>query len=1461
MNKIVWQDEPQKITWAEEPEKIQWDTPAQETSALGKVATAAKDVYKAVTTAFDERTPSPKDVDVDQMKQDLAPFGWKESEVDQYYQVGKQEELKPAKDRTVGEWLRDVFTAPKAPSRARADAVEAVHHELAQQGIHMSLSEVDEQFRPIVQQQYGMGQIPTTGEMVNIAMQYAIGAGWGKAMLETGSILKGTYQMAKPLAKFMAADKALKTVVAGMKGRERVGEEGLAELLMLDKVDDGGASASIAKVVEFLGLGKLVGFSEVAKGLKDIGKEDVLLKYQERARIEGKPVEDLVRKDVDTVLGKMGKLQAELEEQSAKENRTPSQVLSERLRVQRLSQQPKEKTGEQWGEPSKVEIKGEQPAEQPVAQQATEPVVQAVVNEQQAQTPSRLAIRTQAKIMEKSGETLGENIASYSPKTFAEQAELAIRIIEENYEEAIKIATGELPARDGVLASSMYKFVEAKALSEGDTATLFRLGTSKIPTKASEAGQFIAFLRGVDPLSPVGAMQEVGKARFDWAKRTGRAPKTDVGTLETKVNSAKEKLDNHQANMNQPVIKGRYGSKNKIITTEAYEEAKRNFNRLASRMSAGVDPALAVELSKIGMYHIEAGARNFAAWSNKMVADLGEKVKPYLQEIWNKTNSVYNKNKAIETIKKGVEKGLDSPAMGLAIQKLARHFVESGIRNRDELVSKVHEVLKDIIPKITREETADAISGYGKFKPLSKDSVSVILRDIKGQLQQVGKIRDLNKKKPPLKSGVERRTPTQEERSLIKQVEELKRKYNIQTVDKETQLKSTLDGIKTRLRNEIEDLEVQIRNKAKTVKEKTQVTYDAEAEALKIKRDALKAKFDSIFGKNELTAQQKIARAKKILERSIKEYERRIKEKDMTPMRQREELHSAELDKLRSVRDHLKEEYQAMKEALNPKRTPEEIALQRLKTRLEHDYVKYRQRLQELDLAKRERKQVQLDAEGERLKQEYEAAKREWQAAAEATGKVTKEEAENIIRLSKDAMDARSRWETKIKENAENLDDYIKTNPQEMLEYGAKKVAFENYVLELKGEGRPISQMVKDRLLQTKAEFGENPALAVLKLGKDILQTIADNSIAMVATLDMSFLLRQGLKLFQTHPSVWWKVTQNAFKDFYKTMGGKNARDALWSNVFSRPNFMNNGYVDAKILHAVEEQFPSTLMERVPVIGRVFKASENSFVGSAVRARVMLYDLLESAARRRGVDTTNKVWRESMGKMINSLTAKGRWGKRGEGHLVRLILWAPRMLKANLDVLSLHGGTAGLQHNFAKKQAAMNLAKIIGETAMIMMVANAIKPGTCELDPTSSDFGKIKIGRTRFDITGGASTIVVLAARLAKGSYKSATTGKVYEYSSGFGKRSRMDALLDFIFNKASPPSRFVIDALKGKDWRGEKFSVGKSLYRAATPISLQQAIELGDDPSADAVAGVIADVFGASSWTEDKSSHKKIPW
>jgi len=159
-------------------------------------------------------------------------------------------------------------------------------------------------------------------------------------------------------------------------------------------------------------------------------------------------------------------------------------------------------------------------------------------------------------------------------------------------------------------------------------------------------------------------------------------------------------------------------------------------------------------------------------------------------------------------------------------------MIEDGVNDREELIDRVHEYLKDSMPDITRIETMDAISGYGVFRQLTKDEVSVKLRGFVGEMQQLRKLIDMADGIPPSKTGVERRTPTQDERQFIKLVNEAKQKFQIPITDSATQLKSALDTKKTQLENQIVDYKRRLEERDFEKKPRRILQMDARANQL-----------------------------------------------------------------------------------------------------------------------------------------------------------------------------------------------------------------------------------------------------------------------------------------------------------------------------------------------------------------------------------------------------------------------------------------------------------------------------------------------------------------------------------------------------------------------------------------------------------------------------------------------------
>lgn len=412
---------------------------------------------------------------------------------------------------------------------------------------------------------------------------------------------------------------------------------------------------------------------------------------------------------------------------------------------------------------------------------------------------------------------------------------------------------------------------------------------------------------------------------------------------------------------------------------------------------SGLDPADVADHVIIGADLISKGISAVADWSAAMVKEFGGHLNDaYLKMVYQKAKesatalaAEAGENRDIKAERKGTvdmmkekaREGATIASMSRYVHALAEQFVRAGITEREPLIDAVHAELQKVEPAITRREAMDAISGYGDFKPLNPEKAKAELRDLKGQMQQLSKLEDMKKGQAPAKTGVERRVPSGEERRLQKMVNEAKRKGGFNVTDPETQLKTALEAIKTRLKNEIEDLDHQIATGIKTVKGKTETPYDAEATLLREKRDALKAQFDEMFPKKELTNEQRVSIAEKAADRQIAELERQIKTGEVFPDdRVQIDLNDAQLAAKRQRVAALKEERGYLRETLqsSEKLSPEESSNRAFRTRTRNRIAFLEERIANNDYATRPTKPpLALDAASKTLMAEKEAIKKQ----------------------------------------------------------------------------------------------------------------------------------------------------------------------------------------------------------------------------------------------------------------------------------------------------------------------------------------------------------------------------------------------------------------------------------------------------------------------------------------------------
>jgi len=546
------------------------------------------------------------------------------------------------------------------------------------------------------------------------------------------------------------------------------------------------------------------------------------------------------------------------------------------------------------------------------------------------------------------------------------------------------------------------------------------------------------------------------------------------------------------------------------------------------------------------------------------------------------------------------------------------------------------------------------------------------------------------------------------------------------------------------------------------------------------------------------------------------------------------------------VAPHLQGQYdkliQEAEEKGNP--IPESKRLTAKKKRLATGISKTEQKFEEIDFAKEPQLDIELDEEGQKLQSAYDIAKAKLKAAQETANIITEEEVRIIAQLAQEVA--------KRKQEMENSPRRAENEPatKAEMEYGVSVFTFLEYINDLKAKA------AKKSVSETIQNYLTNPV--------DFITDLAGTMKAAKASLDNSFHGRQGLITLLkgltgdiASGKIWWDTFWKSWDMMKRAMQGKKVMAPLFAEMVSDPEY--ELLKKSKVaLFSIEEEIPVDIPSRLPLVGVLFRMGENAFVGSSHYMRYKLAKNYFRVWRKSGVELTTREL-ESIGRLANSQTGRGdSLSKSQKPGLLNNLFWSPRNLRAYVDILTIHAFDREFSA-MARKQAAINLLRYISGAAFILALADWIDDDSVTWEPTSSDFGKIKVGDSRFSVGGGAAVLVVLASRLVKRSYVSSTTGEEKSLDSGkYGALEGRDLVFNFLENKLSPAASMALAVINNKSWEGDKLTVPQMANDALTPMIIQNAIETGNvEDSANILAVLIAEALGVGVQTYSPKESK----
>lgn len=337
---------------------------------------------------------------------------------------------------------------------------------------------------------------------------------------------------------------------------------------------------------------------------------------------------------------------------------------------------------------------------------------------------------------------------------------------------------------------------------------------------------------------------------------------------------------------------------------------------------------------------------------------------------------------------------------------------------------------------------------------------------------------------------------------------------------------------------------------------------------------------------------------------------------------------------------------------------------------------------------------------------------------------------------------------------------------------------------------------------------------------------------ALMGSADMSAPFRQALPLVYTR-EFWQNMLPMA-----KSLGSKRFFDSTMEGINQMPSrkLMDRaGLALTDGLTHNEEAFLSKTAGKLPWVS----SANRAFTAFLNKTRADVFERMLKDAQEgqkilgvrvtKPVDINNDKFLQSLGRYINDATGRSTLGKLGEPatNLLNAAFFSPRLIASRVKLLNPYTYVNPNTPRFVRLQYLKSLMGVVAFGTAFTKLAElaGAEVGT---NPTSPDFGKIKIGNTRLDPWGGFQQYVVFINQMRQGKYTSSKNNKEYQFNSGnFGGPTYWSNLERFLYSKANPVAGFLKAIMSGKDFTGQPVNVQQETARLFVPLILEDMWEL----------------------------------
>ena len=343
-----------------------------------------------------------------------------------------------------------------------------------------------------------------------------------------------------------------------------------------------------------------------------------------------------------------------------------------------------------------------------------------------------------------------------------------------------------------------------------------------------------------------------------------------------------------------------------------------------------------------------------------------------------------------------------------------------------------------------------------------------------------------------------------------------------------------------------------------------------------------------------------------------------------------------------------------------------------------------------------------------------------------------------------------------------------------------------------------------------------------LRAGLEKIGQAADASRSLVASGDFSGLGNQGGVIVATHPILSARAAGAMLRGTFSEAKAQAITDEIDGRQMRRyndPDFYARVGLDrtnylARKASSREEAFPPSIVENVPGVGGVVKASDRAYSIVLDRQRADTFDALYDGIRSVGKllgdgdRPVSEAEARAIAKYVNIATGRGHFGEGALAQqakdampLLARVLFAPRYQLSRVQHLT---GVPlwGQMSPRARAVIAGEYAKYVAAQAAFIGAAQASGQADVDTDPRSTNFLKVKLKNAplELDPLGSARGYLVLAARLGSPLVDRARgedPGPNFISEAGDeSSKTAVDLVGSFVGNKAAPLPRAVANSL-----------------------------------------------------------------